>query len=159
LPYDKAVRLAPIAFLVFLCNPSARSQSLATLYVYVDHHTEAKSWRPIFCDSVLVAKLKQGTFFEVNLPPGQDVLSDGKGTPAIIDATAAKPKFIRLSWVYQFGQPPTSVLEVVKENEAQRDMKFLVYIDRNKALAPSVSKTDPRPAPELHLKTRPADEK
>jgi len=159
LPYDEAVRLAPIAFLILLCNSSARSQGLGTLYVYADHHTEAKSWRPIFCDSVLVAKLKQGTFFAVNLPPGQHVLSDGKGTPAIIDAVAAKPKFIHLSWVYQLGQPATSILEAVKESEAQKDMKFLVYIDLNKALAPAVLKTDPRPAPDLRLKTRADDEK
>lgn len=148
------MRIALIALITLLTSASGVADGPARIYVYADRNTVARSWRPISCDGTVVAKLKRGTFFAINVAPGRHVLSDGKSVPAIIDVRSGEETFVRLDWVFLEGEPATPVFSKVAASVAARDMIYLPYIDANKVLSISVSKTDPRTPPQLRLKTR-----
>ena len=61
---------------------------------------------------------------------------------------------MRLDQQVRVGEPTVQVLDIVPRVVAPKEMRFLVYIDAKQVLSPSVSKTDPRPPKEMHLKKR-----
>jgi hypothetical protein len=143
------VYIAIVAVVALMLLPSARAEGLARIYVYVQLETPARSWFPISCDGTVVAKLKRGRFFAVNVAPGRHMLGDEKGVPVFVDARAGEESFVRLGWRMEVGGPAISVLQVVPRSVARRDMIYLTYIDANKMLSRSVPKRDPRGPPHL----------
>jgi hypothetical protein len=98
----------------------------------------------------VVAELKQGMFFAINVPPGRYTLSPAKGVPVAIDVSSGEESFVRLDWNYGVGRSPVPELHAVRKQQAREQMRFLSYLNANKMLSSSVSKTDPR-EPELRL--------
>jgi len=150
----QAVHLAIIAVVTLMPVPSARTEGLARIYVYVRLETPARSWFPIRCDSAVVAELKRGRFFAVNVVPGRHMLSDGKGVAVVVDARSGEEAFVSLDWRSEKGGPAISVLQVVPPPQARSEMRYLVYIDADKVLSRSVPKKDPREIPQPRLRRR-----
>src|SRR5258708_1052166 len=72
----------------------------ARIYVYARRDTAARSWLPISCGNAVVAELKQGAFFAINVAPGRYTLSIENGIPVSLDARPDEESFIRLDWNY-----------------------------------------------------------
>jgi len=147
-------RFASLLLLALGSIQFAWPQNAARIFVYAQHETAARSWRPISCDGKFVAKIKRGTYFALNVAPGRHVLSGENGVPAFVDVRAGDESFIRLEWVREIGEPATLVLGNVNPDVARKEIRFLLYIDVKQVLSPSVSKADPRTPQEPHLKTR-----
>ncbi len=125
------------------------------VYVYAQRPSEARSWTPIVCGGHVVAELKQGTFFAMDLAPGRYTVGTTMGVPAFVDVRSGEEAFLRLGWNYQVGRPPISVMESVRPEQAHEEMKYLSYIKAGKVLSHSVAATDPRSPEPLQLKRRP----
>jgi hypothetical protein len=150
----RAVPSFAIVTAILLALGSTAAADHARIYVYAQRQTAARSWLPITCDGSVVAELKQGRFFAIDVPPGRHSLGTGQGVPGFLEAAAGGESFVRLNWHYETGRPPIPVLSAIAPDRAHAEMKFLSYIDTRKALSASVSKTDPRGPPELQLKRR-----
>lgn len=134
--------------------PAARGEGLARIYVYEQMETPASSWIPISCDGIIVAKLKRGKLFAVNVAPGRHMVSDEKGIPVFVDVRSGEESFVRLDWHIEVDKPVISVLQLVAPPQARNEMKYLVYIDAGKVLSRSVPKRDPREISQPHLMRR-----
>ena len=155
----QTVHAAVIALVILLPGPSARAEDLARIWVYARVDAPARTWFPISCDGVVVAKIKRGRFFAVSVAPGRHVLSDEKGVPVGVDVRSGEETFVRWdSLAIEVGKPPMSFLEVLSRSAARRDMIELTYIDADKVLSRSVPKTDPRPQPSLMRRSKGDDE-
>jgi hypothetical protein len=130
------------------------SQDSARIFVYAQRESAARSWRPILCDGVLVAKLKRGSFFAINVPPGRHALSIVKGVGTFVAAAAGNDSFVRLDAQIEIGRPPTLVMGKVDPAVARQEMRFVLYIEPKQVLSPSVSTSDPRTSLEPRLKPR-----
>jgi hypothetical protein len=151
----QTVNIAIIAVVTLMLLPSARAEGLARIYVYVQLETPARSWFPILCDGTVVAKLKRGRFFVVNVAPGRHMLSDKEGVPVFVDVRSGEKSFIYLEWRNgEVPGPALPVWTVADRDRARRDMIYLTYIDADKALSKSVPKTDPREGPQPRLRRR-----
>lgn len=146
--------MARTVLLALLFIGFAWPQDLGRIFVYAQWESPARSWRPIFCDGIAVAKVKRGTFFALNVPAGRHLLSQKNGVPTIVAVKAGTEIFVRLDQQIETGEPAVSVLDVVPRAVAPKEMRFLMYIDAKQVLAPSVSKVDPRPPKEMRLKRR-----
>jgi hypothetical protein len=151
------MRLLPIALLALLPTQFACSEELARIYVYAQRETPARSWRPIWCDGVVVAKIRRGAFFALNVPPGRHLLSVSQGVPLFVNVKTGAETFVRLDWTLEMGETPTPVLSSMSPDVARQEMRFVIYIDAKEVLSSSVSKTDPTPHPEPRLKSRDED--
>lgn len=107
------------------------------------------------CGGVVVAELKQGMLFAIDVPPGRHSLSTETGVSTFVDVHSGEEAFVRLDWNYQVGRPPIPVLGAVRPDRARKEMMYLSYINANKVLSNSVPKTDPREPTQLRLKRRP----
>ena len=76
------------------------------IYVYAQRETAARSWLPITCGGVVVAQLKRGMLFAINVPPGRHTLSVEAGLPAFVDVHSGEDVFVRLDWNYEVGRAP-----------------------------------------------------
>lgn len=150
----QAVHIAMIAAVTLTLWRPVVAEGQTPIYVYAQLETPARSWFPIWCDGTIVAKLKRGRFFVVNVAPGRHMLSDGKGVPVWVDAHSGKESFARLDWRMEVGGPAISVLQVIPRCTARGDMPSLTYIDADKALSKSVRKTDPRKREPPRLRRR-----
>jgi len=138
---------------------AAVAESPARIYVYVvPMETHARSWFPITCDGTVVARVKRGRFFAINVAPGRHLLSDEKGVPVSVDARSGEDLYVTLGWRVEVGGPAISVLQVVVPAVGSRDIIDLTYVDADKVLSQSVPKTDPRPAPHLMRRGKSDDE-
>jgi hypothetical protein len=146
--------IAIIAVVTLLPLYAARAEGLARVYVYAQRETPARSWLAISCDKTVIAKLKRGRFFAVNVAPGRHILSEEKGIPVFVDARSGEESFVRLDWHIKVGEPAIPVLEVVAPTYAREEMMYLTYIDIGKVLSRSVAKADPRELPQMRLKRR-----
>jgi hypothetical protein len=70
------------------------------IYVYAQRDTAARSWIAISCGGAIVAELKQGTFFALNVAPGAYTLFVDKGVPLSIEAHPGEESFVRLDLNY-----------------------------------------------------------
>jgi hypothetical protein len=68
----------------------------ARVYVYARWETPARSWLPISCDGEVVAKLKQGTLFAIDVTPGRHNLGSDRGVPVFVDVRSGDEVFVRL---------------------------------------------------------------
>jgi hypothetical protein len=151
------VQTAFITLTLLMPLTSARPEGLARIYVYVQRETPARSWLPISCDGSVVAKVKQGKFFAINVAPGRHMVSPERGIPVFIDVRSGSEAFVTVGWRNgERGGPaiPFLVWEVVAPSVAERDLTYLTYIDEDKVLSKSVPKTDPRKLRQLQLKRR-----
>jgi hypothetical protein len=145
-----------IALIALTSLPYVRAQGLGQIYVYVQRETPAHSWFPVSCDRSVIAKVKRGRFFAINVAPGRHMISDEKGI-AFIDVPSGGKVFVSLEWRNgERGGPaiPFPVWSVVHPLAASRDMMYLTYIDTDKVLSKWVPKTDPRKLPSLQLQRR-----
>jgi len=134
-----------------LLAASTRAEEFARIFVYAQSSTAARSWLPISCDSAVVAKLKRGTFFAVEMAPGRHVidLSAGNGVPVSVDVRPGEEAFVRLDWHFERDNPVIPLLQIVRPDVARIDMLSLRYIDSGKVLSPLVPKSDPLGPPQL----------
>jgi hypothetical protein len=146
--------IAPLLLLALLSAEVTQSQEPAQIFVYAQRETSVRSWQPIWCDGTLVARIKRGGFFVINVAPGRHVLQQSKGVPAFVEAGSGDEKFVRLGFQIENGEPRVLVFDKVHPDVANNELRFLSYIDAKQVLSPSVSKIDPRPRPEPHLKVR-----
>jgi hypothetical protein len=126
----------------------------ARIYVYAQRDTAARSWLPISCGSAVVADLKQGTFFAINLTSGQYELFVKDGVPVSVDVHSGEESFVRLDWEYEIGRPPVPVLVKVGQTEARSEMKYLSYVGAKRVHSSLVPKTDPSSPVQPKLRTR-----
>ena len=97
----------------------------------------------IACDDEIVAKVKAGRFFVINLPPGRHAVSQREGIPVFIEVRSGEQSFVRLGREVD-GQTVIPVLTKMGSAEAGKEMVHLAYIDAARVLSNSVSKQDPR---------------
>ena len=141
--------IAVIPLLALTLSQPAWAEQLARIYVYVQQETPARSWFPVSCDGVVVAEIKRGRFFAINVAPGRHMVSEEKGVPVFVEARAGRDSFVRLEWHIEVGQSAIPVWETVARSGAHDDMLSLTYIDAGRALSKSVPKRDPRGPPRL----------
>jgi hypothetical protein len=143
--YAAAIAVSSLMSLSF-----AGGRPTTQVYVYVQHESPVRSWFPVWCDGVLVAKIKQGRFFIINVEPGRHEISEEKGVPAFVDVRSGKKAFVRLEWRNgELGGPALPVWEEVTQSAAHDDMIYLGYIDADKVVSKLVPSTEPREAPRL----------
>lgn len=145
----RSAHIIIVAALSLIVPRLARAEDPARIYVYVQRETPVRSWFPVSCDGIVVAEIKRGRLFAINVGPGRHMLSEEKGVPAFVDASAGRDSFIRLNWHIEVGQPAIPVWEIVAPSNARRDMLDLTYIDVGRVLSKSVPKKDPRGPPRL----------
>ncbi len=145
----RSAHIAIIAALPLMVSRPALAGEPGRIYVYVRQETPARSWFPVSCDGVVVAEIKRGRFFSINVGPGRHMLSEEKGVPTFVDAHSGRDSFIRLNWHIEVGQSAIPVWEIVAPSSARRDMLDLTYIDVGRVLSKSVPKRDPRGPPHL----------
>jgi hypothetical protein len=133
---------------------SASAEDPARIYVYARRDTAAHSWLAISCDSSVVAEVKHGAFFAVNLALGRHAFFVDGGLPLFIDAASGKEIYVRLDWNYGTGRSPIAVLSKVNPTDAQREMKYLSYIAVKRSHSSLVPKTDPRKEIQPQLRMR-----
>ncbi len=125
------------------------------IYVYAPRETAARSWLGITCGGLVVAELRRGILFAIDVPPGRQTLSTEEGVPISVELRAGEEAFVRLDWNYEVGRPPIPVLSVVPSKQARRQMQYLSYISGKHVRSRLVSKTDPREPEPLEFKRRP----
>jgi hypothetical protein len=150
--------IAIVAIIGLMPLPSPLAQGPARIYVYVQIETPARAWFPVSCDGTVVAKIKRGRFFAINVAPGRHMLSEEKGVPVFVDVRSGQESFVRLNWHIEVGKPAIPVWEVVTWPAASSDMIYLTYIDAGKVLSKSVPKKDPRGPPRLTRRQASNDE-
>jgi hypothetical protein len=134
--------------------PSAQAQASARIYVYAQRLTHAGAGLPISCGGAVVAQLRRGTFFAINVTPGRYTLAIENGLPAFISVGAGEESFVRLDWNIGIDRPAIPVLGSVPAAQARKGMKYLSYVKANRVLSSLVPKSDPTETPPLRLKTR-----
>jgi len=133
----------------------AKAEGRARIYVYVQTETPARSWFPVWCDKAVVAKVKRGRFFALNVAPGRHMIREEKGVPVFIDVGSGDESFVRLEWRNgDTGGPALPIWQAVPPSEARQDMTCLTYIDADKALSKSVPEQDPRGPPQLERRSK-----
>ena len=146
---ERPPHIVIIPLLALTLGQPARAEERARIYVYVQQETPVRSWFPVSCDGIVVAEIKRGRFFAVNVGPGRHMLSEEKGVPTFVEARSGRDSFIRLNWHTELGRPAIPVWEIVAPSNARRDMINLTYIDVGRVLSKSVPKKDPRGPPRL----------
>jgi hypothetical protein len=145
------VAIAAVALASPLCAPA---EDPGRIYVYAQRLTAADSWLPVSCGGSVVAALKQGMFFAINVPPGRHALTPGTGVPAFVEVRSGGEVFVRLDWNFEVGRRPIPVLTAVRPDQAHKQMVYLSYVNPRKVLSNSVPTTDPREPAQLRLKGR-----
>jgi hypothetical protein len=133
---------------------TTQAEDSGRIYIYAQRLTAARSWIPISCGGVVVAELKRGMLFAINVPPGRHTLSTETGVPAFVDVHSGEEVFVRLDWDFGLGRDPIPVLNAVPPDRARKEMTYLSYISAKKVLSSSAPKTDPREPAQLRLKGR-----
>ena len=132
------------------------ANDVARLYVYIQDDTPARSWSPIYCDSKVVAKLKRGRFFALDVAPGRHMVSGENGVPVFVDAGAGEDSFVSLGWrTGDTGGPLLPAWQIIGPDAAEREMKDLKYVDADEVISSSVSEKDPRGPPSLRRRKSP----
>jgi hypothetical protein len=135
--------------------PAARADTDgARIYVYAQRLTEARSWLAISVGQTRVAQITRGTFFAVDVPPGQHSVSLENGVPAILRASPGGECYVRLDWSLHINRRPVPALSVVPHEQARREIRFLTYIEGRRIVSPAVLRADPRTTEDARLKRR-----
>ncbi|MDQ6676942.1 MAG: hypothetical protein M3Z09_06575 [Acidobacteriota bacterium] len=107
------MQIIAVIFAIFSGTLELLAGDSAKVYVYARRGSAARSWLSITCDDVLVAELKQGAFFAINVAPGSYTFSVEKGVPLSVDAQLREDSFIRLGWSYGISRSPEGVERIV----------------------------------------------
>ena len=145
---------AVIASVTLTAAISAAAEDRGRIYVYAQRQTAARSWLPISCDGAIVAELKQGMLFAIDVPAGRHTLGTQTGVPGFVEVHGGEEAFVRLDWDYEVGRAPIAALGAVRPDQGRKEIIFLSYIKANKVRSSSVPRTDPRQPPEVRLKGR-----
>jgi len=153
-PNKPRMLLLAYAALSLLAWPqSEKPEPIGQIYVYAHWESPERRWVEIACDAEIVAKVKAGRFFVIDLPPGRHVVSEREGIPAFVEVRSGEPSFVRLDREVD-GQTVMPVLVNMSATEASKEISHLAYIDAAKALSNSVPRKDPRDLRQPQLKTR-----
>lgn len=137
-----------------IASPPPANNFSARIYVYARRDTAARHWLPVSCGGAVVAGIKQGTFFVLNVKLGRYVLSLEAGVPIVIDAGSTEATFVRLDWSYGIDRAPIPVFSKVPEKQARQEMRFLSYISSKQVHSAQVPSRDPDPPVEPRLQRR-----
>jgi hypothetical protein len=127
------------------------------IFVFAAWELPVRSWVPILCDGRVVAKVKRGRFFAINVAPGQHILSEQDGVPAFVDARSGEDVYVQVQQHVEdssSGKSVIPVFQVVAPNEARKQIIHLAYIDADKVYAESVPKDDPNGSSPPQVKKR-----
>lgn len=133
---------------------SAFAGDASRVYVYSQRLTDARSWLPVSCDGAVVAEIRRGYFFALEVAPGLHTLIVADGVPVPVRVASGEEKYVRLDWPRQAGRPAIPVLSAVPRDRARSEMKFLSYVEPGRIRAASVARSDPRQPEEQQLKRR-----
>ena len=131
------------------------------VFMFADREAPPRSWVPISCDGTVVAKIKQGKFFTINLTPGKHVFSQGDGIPLFVDIHKGEQLFIQLERQTRAdasGKSDVTALVEVDPTWARKILAYLTYIDTDKRFSPAVLMEDPTVSSRPQLKQRDARE-
>ncbi len=137
--------------LVFLLPSSFAQVELAPendalIYVYSLWEAPHRSAVPIYCDGVLVAKVKRGYFFVISLPPGIHELEQKGSVPLIVDAQAKEKSFVSPGDVVQrtsSGELSIPTLQLIPPFVAKKAVTHLAYTNAREIYSKLVLKKDP----------------
>ena len=127
------------------------------IFIYASWEYPGRSWVPISCDGTLVAKVKPGRFFAINVGLGKHMLTQNDGIPLVVSADSGQQMFVRLGQEISdepSGKVVLPVLQAVAPEEARKEIIHLVYVDSDKLYSPAVSKRDPTQPSPPRLKQR-----
>jgi hypothetical protein len=150
--YAKGICVVAIAALASAL--ALLAEDTARIYVYAQRDTAARSWIAISCGNAVVAELRRGTFFAINVAPGAYTLFVDNGIPLSIEAHSGEESFVRLDWNYAIDRAPIPALSKVGQSQARKQMKFLSYISAKRIHSDQVPKTDPSPPVQQELHRR-----
>ncbi len=119
------LRITAIEAIALVAPLSAPAEDFGRIYVCAQRQTAARSWLPISCGSAVVAELRRGAFFAINVAPGRHTLGSEKGIPVFVDIRSGEESFVRLDWNHKIGRPAIPVLSKVRPTEARREMMYL----------------------------------
>ena len=80
------------------------AETPARIYVYVPRNAIVRSWVAVTCDGPLLARVRQGRFFAVDLPAGRHVLAIQDGVPLIVDLHSGEDAYFRLDAEVRVGE-------------------------------------------------------
>ena len=133
------------------------AEHLTEIFVYASWEYPARSWVPVSCDGILVAKVKRGRFFAINVGTGKHALTQNDGIPLIVNTHPSQPLFVHLGQEVSdepSGKVVLPVLLAVDPEEARKEMIHLVYVDSDKLYSSAVSRQDPTQPSPPRLKQR-----
>jgi hypothetical protein len=148
------MRYVVVAATLLFLSVALMADDLAKVYVYARRDTAARTWLSISCDNLVVAELKQGAFFAIEIAPGRHAFLLENGIPLVLDAQTGQDSFVRLDWSYGIDRPPIPVLTKVLQPEARVEMKYLSYVNAKRVHSSLVPRTDPSPLYQPQLRTR-----
>jgi len=142
----------PRLFLLFATVAAAQTalvlaaEDSARIFVYADWDSPQKSYVPVYFDGVLIAEIKRGRFFAINVLPGQHILIAGEGVPEPVNAKQGKEFFVRLEQDVELsasGKTAMLALSVKTTAQGKTEIGHLVYLDSGKIYSKLVSRGDP----------------
>ncbi|HLV89146.1 MAG TPA: hypothetical protein VKV39_19340 [Candidatus Sulfotelmatobacter sp.] len=123
------------------------------IYVYANWEFPEHKWVDVACDDGIVAKIKAGRYFVLNLSPGRHAVSERDGIPAFVEVRSGEKAYLRLGREVD-GQTVMPVLSRVNANDAAGEIVHLAYIDAAKVFSGSVLKDDRGLQQKPQLKSR-----
>jgi hypothetical protein len=70
------------------------AEHLTEIFIYAAWEYPARSWVPVSCDGTLVAKVKPGRFFAINVGPGKHMLTQNDGIPLVVTTHPGQQMFV-----------------------------------------------------------------
>ena len=102
----RTMRMTFVSVVVVATALSLQAGDATRIYVYAQRDTPAHSWLRISCGDIVVAELKQGTFFAINVEPGRYTLFVENGAPVSVDANSGRnPLFASTGTMGSTGLP------------------------------------------------------
>ena len=136
-------RWAALLLLAF----TAQASDQGRIFVYAQRETPARSWLTVTLDGKPCADIKRGYFFTLNVDAGRHTIALGQGIPLTIEVRHGEDSFVRLDWNHGQGRGPIAKFSRATAERARSEMRFLAYIDAERARAPETARSDAR-APE-----------
>jgi hypothetical protein len=145
----RALCVVIIGVSILTLLPTLRAESLARVYIFAAWESSYRSWVPVVCDGVLVAKVKRGRFLAINVSPGQHMLTVKDSLPVFVNLRPGEEIFVQLS-----GKSPIPALAANPPGRARSEISNLVYVDAGRVYSTSVPKEDPSLRWQPQLKKR-----
>jgi hypothetical protein len=133
------------------------AEHLTEIFIYASWEYPARPWVPVSCDGTLVAKVKPGRFFAINVGPGKHMLTQNDGIPLVVNAHPGQQMFVHLGQEVSdepSGKVVLPVLQAVAPEEARKEIIHLVYVDSDRLYSSAVSRQDPTQPSPPRLKQR-----